>query len=264
MTDRSGHAPVDGTALFYEVAGAGEPLVLLHGFALDRRMWDPQMEAFTDRFRVVRYDLRGFGLSLPGTGPYSHADDLDALLRHLGVGTISLVGLSMGGGAALNYAVSRPDRVRNLVVADPSLGGYRWSAEWSAAMRALPAIAAGQGVAAARDAWLAFPIFTRALANERAAPMLRRLVGEYPGWYWTRPDTSRALAPPAVDRLDEIQARTLVIVGEHDVADFQTIADTIARHVADAVKVSLPEVGHMVNLEAPDRFNEVVLRFLDE
>src|SRR6185436_3073968 len=94
----TGYAPSNGTSLYYEVSGEGEAVVLLHGFSLDHRMWAPQVDALAGRYRVVRYDLRGFGRSAPSPERFTHADDLLALLDHLHIDRAALVGLSMGGG----------------------------------------------------------------------------------------------------------------------------------------------------------------------
>lgn len=106
----SGHgfAPVKGTRLFYEVAGSGEPLVLIHGGQLDSRMWDDQFETFARSFRVLRYDIRGFGGSPIPEAPYSNAEDLAALMDYLGMAQAHLVGLSLGGMVASDFAVARP------------------------------------------------------------------------------------------------------------------------------------------------------------
>ena len=89
-------------------------------------MWEDQIEALERAHTVIRYDLRGFGRSAPGTAPYTHADDLAGLLDHLQLDRVSLVGLSLGGGAAINFAATHPQRVEELVVVDPSLGGFSW------------------------------------------------------------------------------------------------------------------------------------------
>ncbi len=84
MDGQQGIAEVNGTGLYYEIAGSGYPLVLIHGFGLDTRMWDDQFEAFARHYRVVRYDMRGYGKSVPPTDEsYSQTDDLKALLEHL-------------------------------------------------------------------------------------------------------------------------------------------------------------------------------------
>ena len=259
---RSGLAPIDGTALRYEERGAGWPVVLLHGFSLDRRMWDDQVDAFAQTHTVIRYDLRGFGESSPGSVSYAHADDLAHLLDHLGHDRVALVGLSLGGGAAINFAVTRPDRVRALIVVDPSLGGFRWSAEFTAAQAAVRATAQRDGIGAARHAWLSSPLFAPAMADPLVGARLRAIVDDYSGYHWLNVDHGRPFSPPAIDRLGEIRTPSLVLVGERDTADFHAIASTLERGVADARKMTLPGVGHMANMETPGSFNDLVLDFL--
>src|SRR3712207_1103532 len=107
MGVESGFAAVNGTRLYYEVAGEGTPVALIHGFTLDTRMWDDQFLPLAAHYRVVRYDARGFGRSdLPTGEPYSPHDDLRALLEHLGLGPAAITGLSMGGGIAADFAIA--------------------------------------------------------------------------------------------------------------------------------------------------------------
>lgn len=260
---RTGLAPVDGTSLAWEMFGSGPPVVFLHAFSLDLRMWDDQVETFARRHTVVRYDLRGFGRSLPADVPYRHADDLARLLDHLKLEGPALVGLSMGGGAALGFAVAHPGRARALVVVDSSLGGFAWSREFSDALAAVDATAASAGLDAARAQWLASPLVRHALARPDAAPRLRAMIHEYSGWHWTHADPGLPLHPLPIRRLGEIRIPTLALVGELDAPDFHGVAETIERDVPAARRVVLPRVGHLPNLESPAQFNDVVLDFLD-
>jgi 3-oxoadipate enol-lactonase len=250
--------------LHYETAGTGAPVLLLHGFATDLHVWDAQVAALASRYRIIRYDMRGFGRSAAPSAPYTHADDLKSLVDRFGIERAALVGLSLGGGAAINFAIAYPDLVRGLVVVDPVLGGFRWSADFTAAQAAIRAAALDSGVEAARARWLSLPIFTLALANPASADRIRALVGAYSGWHWLNPDPGRPFTPPAIGRLGEIRAPTLIVVGELDTPDFQAIAATLEHGIAGAKKVTLPGVGHLANLEAPDRFNDIVLTFLAE
>jgi pimeloyl-ACP methyl ester carboxylesterase len=126
MPASSGVASVNGIRLAYEVAGAGPPVVFLHGFSLDRRMWAAQVDAFATRCRIVRYDLRGFGQSGPATGePYANVDDLATLLDHLAIERAHIVGQSMGGGVAVDFALTHPARTRTLVAVDAAVNGWR-------------------------------------------------------------------------------------------------------------------------------------------
>jgi 3-oxoadipate enol-lactonase len=259
----AGHVPVAGASMYYEATGAGDPVVFLHGFSLDSRMWDDQVPALSDRFQVVRYDLRGFGRSTAGDDSYTHADDLCALVDYLGLHRVALVGLSLGGGAAINFAIAYPERTRALIAVDPSLGGFDWSAEFAGAQAEVRATAKARGVEAAREAWLASPLFGPALANAATADRLRVIVGGYSGRHWVTADAGRRFSPPAIQRLDRISAPTLIIVGERDTPDFLRIASTLERGIVGARKTTMAGVGHMANLEAPAAFNRIVRQFLD-
>src|ERR1700680_1152810 len=124
----AGRLPVVGADLFYEVEGHGTAVMLVHGFALDARMWDDQVAALRTVATVVRYDLRGFGRSsLPPLGvAYSHGGDLLAPLDHLRLETAVLVGLSMGVLVAMHATLLAPERVRGLALLDSVLGGGGW------------------------------------------------------------------------------------------------------------------------------------------
>lgn len=263
MSVHSGFAPAQGTKLRYQVAGSGPPVVLLHAFSFDRRMWDDQMDALTRHHTVVRYDLRGFGESPPGSTPYTHADDLAAVMDDLGIERAALVGLSLGGGAAINFAITRPERVSALVAVAPSLGGIKWSEEFVAAHGAIRSAAQGRGIGAARELWLGGPIFAPALANPLSRGTVRAIVDDYSGWHWTRPDPGIPLNPPAIERLGSIRAPTLVVVGELDAADVHRIAAKLESGIPAARKVVIPGVGHMANLEEPRVFNRMLLEFLN-
>jgi 3-oxoadipate enol-lactonase len=250
------------TELHYSIAGKGTPIVLVHGFALDSRMWDDQVPELAAHYSVIRYDMRGFGKSGMRDEPYSHAEDMKGLIDRLGLGRVALMGLSLGGGAALNFAIAYPDAVRALIVVDPSLGGFRWSAETTRPQQEVQATARERGVDAAREQWLEHPLFAQVMANTRSATLVRAMVSDYSGWHWKNRDPGRPFKPPAIQRLGDIHVPTLIIVGELDTPDFQAIAETLERGIPGATKVTVPGVGHLANLEAPDRFNEIVMEFL--
>src|SRR5258708_10375829 len=141
MTTRRGYAEIDGARIYYEIDGAGQPVVFVHGFTLDTRMWDEQVEAFARNYEVIRYDVRGFGRSSPGTSePFSSVDDLKALLDYLGYRAAHVVGLSMGGGIATSFAAVYPDATLSLLPVDSGLWGFRFSDAWTESFaRMLPA-----------------------------------------------------------------------------------------------------------------------------
>jgi 3-oxoadipate enol-lactonase len=120
----SGFAEVNGARLYYEIAGEGEPLVLVHAGIADSRMWDGQLAAFAHRYRVIRYDMRGFSRSGMVEGPYAHHEDLRALLDSLDIEHAFLVGCSIGGGTIIDFALQNPGRGRALVLVGSAVSGF--------------------------------------------------------------------------------------------------------------------------------------------
>jgi 3-oxoadipate enol-lactonase len=261
----SGRLPVNEGELYFETAGVGDPVVFLHGFGLDLRMWDPQFEAFQSRFRVIRYDLRGFGRSsLPPVSPHAHEDDLNTLLLHLGAVPAHVVGLSMGGRMALRFAAVYPQSIRSLVLADSAMDGQIWTEDWQKRWSGMIAAARAGNLTEAKRQWLAHPLFDRAKIQPAAAALLVSMIEDYSGWHWHNRDSARAPAPPSSERLSEIRVSSLIITGERDIPDFQLVAETLAAGLPNVQRAIIPGSGHMVNLEAPDRFNDTLLNFWAE
>lgn len=260
----AGVAEVNGTRLHYETAGTGEPVVLVHAFMLDGRMWDDQFDILAGEFRVIRYDARGFGRSaLPKPGErYSHVDDLAALLEKLDARAPHLVGAAMGGRFALDYAVTRPAGVRSLVVIDTVVSGWQWSPEWLASYA--PVVEAGRrgNIAAAKQLWLDHPLFAPAREQPAVAARLKAMVGDYSGWHLDHRNTERPVAPPAVTQLRRITAPTLVVVGSRDLLEFHRIAERVAGGVARGTRVTISGAGHVANMEAPDAVTRTVREFV--
>ena len=259
----NGFADIEGASLYYEMAGAGRTVVLLHGFSLDHTSWDDQFATFASRYRVLRYDLRGFGRSTSGEVEYSHANDLKGLLVYLNIPDVDLVGLSLGGGAAINFALLNPQMVRGLVLVAPSLGGYAWSPSYTEAQASLVAMLHQKGIGFVQQLWLRQPLFRRAMQNPQVAAKLKKMIDLYSGWHWLHPTLGKPLSPPAIVRLREIAVPTLVVIGEDNAADQLRIAETLANGIANARKLVVPGAGHLVNMEEPAFFNQQVLEFLE-
>jgi 3-oxoadipate enol-lactonase len=259
----SGVASVNSTTLYYESRGTGPAVVLLEGGNLDRRMWDDQWDQLAAGFRLIRYDVRGFGSSGPTGSPYSAQEDLYALLRYLRIDRVSLVGLSLGGRIAIDFALEHPAMVKALVLAGPGLSGWSWSAADNAWFAPIDSAVAARDSIRAAELWLKSPYMAPAMENPDLAPRLHRLaIGN--AHFWLEPDSERELRPPAISRLGQIQAPTLLILGSRDVPDIHRIVDTLARVIPLAKRVVFQGSGHMVNLEQAERFNRVVLDFLRE
>jgi pimeloyl-ACP methyl ester carboxylesterase len=260
---RTGFAETNGAKLYYEVAGAGEPVVFVHGFTLDTRMWDDQFEAFAERYQVMRYDVRGFGKSsIPDGTSYSRSDDMMAILSHLGISHAHVIGLSMGAMISLDFALEYPNAVDSLVLVDGPPSGWKMPLAFRKLLNAPSETAKASGVEAALKVWMDSPLFKPAMSNPEVAPKLAEIVPQYSGWHWLNDNPVRLAVPPAVERLDEVKAPTLIIMGEHDLTDFHMVAETMRHEIPNARKSVMMGVGHMANMEDPERFNDLVLRFL--
>jgi 3-oxoadipate enol-lactonase len=274
MTVGEAQVPVSGTAaalalpgarLVYEVTGEGPAVVLVHGFGLDMRMWDPQAGPLAARFRVVRYDCRGFGASGPfdPAVPYTHAGDLIALLDHLGIGDAVLAGLSFGGRVVLQAALAAPARVRGLVLLDTVLDGVPWDQRSADAMDELARQVQAGGVPAGRAAWLAHPLFAAARQRPDLAGQLAAMVAGYPGQHWLGQDPHRPARPQPIEVLEDVAAPALVVAGAQDVPGFREMSAVLARRIPSARYHVVAGAGHMVNMERPAAVNGLLNRFLD-
>jgi len=263
MHTRHGFVEVHGARLYYEVAGAGYPLVLIHGSALDTRMWDDQFAALAQQYQVLRYDRRGFGRSSLPTGSYTHANDLAALLASLDIHQPLLLGHSSGGGVALDFAIAQSMAVRALILYESVLGGYRFAPEFGAYLGSVRTLARQTGLVPARERWLE-PLAAQLVDKPAALVRLRQMVQDYSGWHWLNDDVERAASAPSIQQLGKLHMPTLIVVGERTVPDMHRIAEIVQREIPQARTVMLRDAGHLANMEQPDAFNEAILDFLAE
>jgi 3-oxoadipate enol-lactonase len=246
------------SGLFYEQSGAGASLVFVHAFSVDRRMWEPQVAAFEGRYRVIRYDLRGHGRSAAPAAPYAAYEDLREVLDAVKVERATLVGLSAGSEVALNFALAYPARVDRLVLASPGLGGYKVPPlPWATAVFQ----AAGRGDAAAAAAlWGETPIMA-VRRNRAAGERIKTIVVEN-SRLWTYQRNERPMSPAAIGRLRDVTVPVLVVTGDADLPHILDIARVIAGGVAGSRHVTLPGVGHMLNVDDAPAFNDALSTYL--
>ncbi len=258
----------------HEVAGTGPPAALLHAGICDSRMWEPQWGPFVAQHRTVRLDFRGFGETPLHPGRVCHAEDVIAVLDALEIERAALVGASFGGRVALELAVARPDRVSALVLACPGMTGHDWSDAVQAYGAEEDAAIERGDVDAAVEANLRMWVDGPHRQPGSVDPALRELVGRmqrraFEHWL-ALPEEARdaaddeALVPDLPDRLGEIAAPTLVVLGELDVIDMHAIADRLTREIPGARFASISGTAHLPSLERPDEFNALVLGFLSE
>jgi 3-oxoadipate enol-lactonase len=248
-------ADAEGGRLWYEVAGDGPGVVLLHAGIVDSRMWDAQMRSFAERHRVVRYDLRAFGRSDRPTGLWSDTRDLAAVMDAAGLERAALVGNSQGGLVAIDFAIERPERVDALVLVASALQGYGFDDGATEEQQKRWADAEARGDLAAM-AELDLEIWAP-LGGDRARELVHdnahvNALQVHP----ERPET------PAIEWLDRIAAPTLVVTGSEDVAAMDEIADVLATRIAGAERRTIDGADHLVPLRKPDELDTLVLGFL--
>ena len=262
----TGFGRVNGASLYYEVMGDGEPLVLVHAGIADSRMWDGQFEAFAGRYRVVRYDMRGFGRTVAAGGSYSHHEDLRGLLDLLGIERARFVGCSMGGKTVIDFALEFPQRTRALVLVGPAVGGFEPDVDppevWDELVAADVAGDLGRVSELEVRMWVDGPY----RGPDRVDPAVRDLVREM-NLIALKNEASatgdeQPLEPPAADRLPEILVPALVLVGDRDRPEIVAGADVLEERLPNVQMVVMPETAHLPNMERPEEFNGIVLEFL--
>jgi 3-oxoadipate enol-lactonase len=256
---------IPGGRLAYDVAGAGEAVLFIHGGLAHRAMWDDQWDAFARHFRTIRYDMRGMGDSSPPDGPFAHHDDVWRLLDALGIERAHLIGLSFGGLVAVDAALAEPGRVRTLTLVASALSGQPFGDELmqriDAADELLDAGDIDGGVELELQIWIDGPN----RRPEQVDPVVRERSRAMNSHNYRLPPgagSPQEPAAPARDRLHEITVPTLVLVGSEDVEDIHQIAGLLEREISNAQRVAIAGAAHHLPMEKPAEFNRVVLEFL--
>jgi pimeloyl-ACP methyl ester carboxylesterase len=262
----------DGTRLYYEETGSGTPLIFIHEFAGDHRSWEPQVRFFARSFRCITYNARGY---LPSEVPedgsrYSQAharDDVIAVIDHLKVDRAHLVGLSMGGFAALHVGIGYPDRARSLVIAGCGNGAepdkrQRFLAECETAAASFEtdwtAATKKHALGPTRvqfqnkdpDGWAEFVAMLQEHSPRGQAHTMRGILMKRPSLW------------ELVDSFEKMVTPTLLVVGDEDVPCLAP-ALLMKRHIPTSGLLVLPNSGHSINLEEPAAFNRAVFEFLE-
>jgi pimeloyl-ACP methyl ester carboxylesterase len=263
-------ALINGVNIYYESHGSGFPLVFAYGLGGNTGKWAGQVAAFSQHYRFIVWDPRGHGKSdspprLEQYGLQVSAGDLGGLLDHLGIDRAYVGGLSMGGGIATRFTMARPERVAALLIIDSaSASGLPMSAAMRAMRERTIELCETQGMQAVADyAIQANPnLRTQAEASPEARDNLRQMyLTLNPTGY---ANTIRALLEPdfPTERLSEIKAPTLVLVGEADPA--LEPARLTRSEIPGAQLVVIPGAGHLSNLDKPEAFNSCILDFLQK
>ena len=265
----TGYAEVNGTKLYYEVAGEGHPFTLIHGGLVDRRLWDDQFDAFAQHYRVIRYDIRGFGNSSVIThGDFAMVDDLYHLLQFLQVKKTYLMGLSMGGSISIDFTLAHPEMVDALITVGAGVSGFEWpeSEELNKIGEIIDAaLKAGdlqKVVEIENRIWVDGPNRTPDQVDAKVRARISEMNLHNYSLQTEDTPSPRPQDQPALPRLADIHTPTLAIVGDEDVVPIQQLAETLATSIPGAKKAVIHNTAHHPNMEQPAQFNRIVLDFL--
>ncbi len=260
-------ATINGARIHYEREGSGLPVVFLHAGIADSRMWEPQVAAFAKHFDVVRPDIRGFGKSELPPQRWSPVADLLALIEQLELKPVHLVGCSIGGGIAIDFALQHGERISKLVLVGPGISGADFGKKYPEIFAEVSTADEANDMDAVNHAemhlWLDGPRRPRGYVKEPLRQLFLDMNGGNVNADWASAPTDD-LDPPALDRLHEITAPTLVVFGDEDVPPIFDAVDVLMEKVPHAHKAVIHNAAHLPNLEHPDEFNRLVLEFLLE
>jgi len=260
---QTGFADINGGKLYFEVAGDGPVLVLAHAGVADRRMWDDQFLVFAPNYRVIRFDFWGYGKSTIDNHTFFLHEDLYQLLKFLGVERAHLMGCSLGGRVIIDLALAYPEMVNCLIGIGSGLSGYQFEGE--ALMRYVERIIAAREqeddereIELKLQFWVDGQARTPDQVNPQVRERARQMLSGRPGIQ----GEGQSLEPKAIGRLSEIDAPTLIIIGDRDEENVTTIAELLASNIHGAQKVIIPNTAHLPNMEKPEQFNQIVMEFL--
>lgn len=267
---KTGFVEVDGAQIYYETAGSGLPLVMIHAGVSDNRQWNNEFAFFAQNYHVIRYDMRGYGRSNPVEGEYSHMGDLAAVLEALEIhDPVILMGCSMGGGLAMDFALKYPENVTALIMVGSGPSGLELDVPTPTKFaEAEKAYEAGDlDLLAEIETQIWFDGSDR--SAEQVNPEMRRLAYEMNrtalshearGLGKRLPNTQT----PAFDRLADLNIPVLIIIGEHDTPYILAAVDYMMEKLPSARKVVIEDAAHLPNMDHPQEFQKIVESFQKE
>jgi 3-oxoadipate enol-lactonase len=260
-----GYANITNVEMYYEVAGEGEPLLLIHGVDSDSRMWEPQFYEFAKLYKTIRFDLRGFGNTKMPAGEFQLLDDIHDLLIELGIECVHILGYSYGGTVAPSFAIKYPKMVKSLILAGAGLVGHQWSKEVSDYFTRFQETYKNNNYDEMMSLlkWKSiYGPYRELNGQEEICDLLDKM---FLHALSIEPRDGKPL--PTGDtrnQLHEISVPTLILVGELDFNDYHSIADFYQKQITNSVKKMIPNVAHFMNLENPEVFNREVINFLQK
>ncbi|MBZ0291690.1 MAG: alpha/beta hydrolase [Anaerolineae bacterium] len=263
----TGFAEINGAKIYYEVAGEGQPFLMVHAGIASKSMWDDQFDFFAQKYKVVRYDMRGFGQSPPIADEYQRHEDIRALLDFLEIDHAYLMGCSMGGGGCMNFALEYPDRADALIMVGSGPSGFSYD-DWSPSPLDEAMDAAYEKGDLEQVNEIAMRIFVDGTGRtpDQVNPALRKKVYDMNMIALQNEKLlgkDVPLSPPAAERIGELDLPVLIVIGDLDEDYISRAANFMVDNIPGARKIVMSGTAHLPNTEFPEAFNAHVQAFLD-
>jgi len=257
---------INGARIHYERAGDGMPVLFLHAGVADSRMWEPQLSAFARHYDCIAPDLRGFGTSELPPQHWSPVADLLGLVDHLHLKPAHIVGCSMGAGIAIDFALEHGERISKLVVVGPGISGAEFGPKYPDLFADMDAADKTGDHAAMVEAearlWLDGPRRPQGTVKDPIRKLFFEMDSNFDHDWDSAPIDG--IDPPAAERLHEITAPALVVVGDEDAPPIFDAVEMLMEKLPHARKAVIHDAAHLPNLEHPAEFNRILLEFLLE
>jgi pimeloyl-ACP methyl ester carboxylesterase len=266
---KSGFVNIGGAHIYYETAGKGRPFAMIHAGVADSRQWDNEFAFFARNYQVIRYDMRGYGKSEPVDGEFSHMSDFVSVLNALEIHEpLIVMGCSMGGGLAMDFALSHSSRVKALIMVGSGPSGLELDvptpAKFAEAEKAYQSGDLDRVAEIETQIWFDGTDRTPEQVNQAMRSLayeMNRKALDYEAKELGKrlPNTET----PAFDRLTDLNIPVLVVVGAHDTPYILAAADYMVGKIPSAKKVMIQDAAHLSNMDHPHEFQSIVKAFLE-
>ena len=260
----SGYIDVVGGKLYYDVAGTGENIVLIHDGMIHREIWENQFSVLAKSYRVIRYDRRGYGKSPNSQAPFTQVEDLNQIFIQLKIDKATLFGMSAGGGLVIDFTLKHPEKVNALVLVGAVVSGFGYTDHMRTRgghIKSPNELFSDSTKLIKYFGWEdPYEVYPENIkAKERVYELLK-----------TNPQNTSSAnhafqkppERPAVKFLSEIKIPTLILVGEFDIPDVHAHSGVIEAGISNSKREIISKAGHLIPMEQPETFNASVLNFL--
>lgn len=265
---KNGFIKVRDSQIYYEEVGTGEPLILAHAGYLDSRMWDDQFLFFANNgYKVIRFDSFAHGKSNDGESSPLFDEIIKKLVDELNLGKVNIAGVSMGGSASIDFTLEYPEKVNSLILISTGIYGYKWQKDkvLLPLLQELMINLSEENITKSADvflkSWTDGPRRKSTEVDSKIRNKIREMIMDR---FKNHGFVKKAMNtfPKAIERFKEIDCPVLIINGELDMPSINEISNLLNKGIKKSELIEIKAAGHMLNMEKPEQFNNLLLSFL--